>query len=142
MTRAWGSCLFLLAILVALVDSTLPDQNTVKVLRELKNISATNGNVKQCLWFAMREYNKESEDKFIFQAVKVVQVRLQVTDLLEYLIDAEIARTDCRKHPNSNENCVVKENSKLEKRQMCNFLVGRLPWKGKFIMMKQRCVDT
>ncbi|XP_047626149.1 cystatin-8 [Phacochoerus africanus] len=142
MRRTWGSCLLLLAILVALVDSTPPDQNTVKVLKELKNISASDGNVKQCLWFAMREYNKESEDKYIFRVVKVVQVQLQVTDLLEYLIDAEIARTNCRKLPNSNENCVVKETSKLEKRQMCNFLVGTLPWKGKFVMMKQRCVEA
>uniref|UniRef100_A0A8D1A886 Cystatin domain-containing protein n=1 Tax=Sus scrofa TaxID=9823 RepID=A0A8D1A886_PIG len=94
------------------------------------------------LWFAMREYNKESEDKYIFRVVKVVRVQLQVTDLLEYFIDAEIARTNCRKLPNSDENCVVKETSKLEKRQMCNFLVGTLPWKGKFIMMKQRCVEA
>uniref|UniRef100_A0A8D0SWT3 Cystatin domain-containing protein n=1 Tax=Sus scrofa TaxID=9823 RepID=A0A8D0SWT3_PIG len=94
------------------------------------------------LWFAMREYNKESEDKYIFRVVKVVRVQLQVTDLLEYFIDAEIARTNCRKLPNSDENCVVKETSKLEKRQMCNFLVGTLPWKGKFVMMKQRCVEA
>lgn len=38
-----------------------------------------------------------------------------MTDLLEYFIDAEIARTNCRKLPNSDENCVVKETSKLEK---------------------------
>lgn len=39
----------------------------------------------------------------------------QVTDRLEYFIDAEISRTNCRKLPNSNENCVVKNTSKLEK---------------------------
>lgn len=81
MRRTWGSCLLLLTILVALVDSTPPDQNTVKVLKELKNISASDGNVKQCLWFAMREYNKESEDKYIFRVVKVVRVQLQVKAL-------------------------------------------------------------
>lgn len=39
----------------------------------------------------------------------------QVTDCLEYFIDAEIARTNCRKLPNGNENCVVKNTSKPEK---------------------------
>ena len=39
----------------------------------------------------------------------------QVTDCLEYFIDTEIARTNCRKLPNGNENCVVKNTSKPEK---------------------------
>lgn len=78
MTRSWGFCLLLLAILVALVASADPDKNKVKVLRELKVINASNANVKQCLWFAMQEYNKESEDKYIFQVIKTVQAQLQV----------------------------------------------------------------
>lgn len=78
MTRLWGSCLFLLILVVTLVASTDPDKNKVEVLRELKVIDASNYNVKQCLWFAMQEYNKESEDKYIFHVVKIVQVQLQV----------------------------------------------------------------
>lgn len=78
MTGLRDSCLILLTLLVALVASTDPDKNKVKVLRELKVIDASNANVKQCLWFAMQEYNKESEDKYIFQVVKIVQVQLQV----------------------------------------------------------------
>lgn len=78
MARSWGSYLLLLTILVALVASTDPGKNNVKVLRELKVINASNANVKQCLWFAMQEYNKESEDKYLFQVVKTVQVQLQV----------------------------------------------------------------
>ncbi|XP_057560069.1 cystatin-8 [Hippopotamus amphibius kiboko] len=142
MTRLWGSCLLLLTILVALVDSTFLNKNNSKVLRELRNISASSGNVKQCLWFAMHEYNKESKDKFLFQVFKVLQVQLQVTDCLEYFIDAEIARTNCRKLPNSSENCIVKENFKLEKRRKCTFLVGALPWHGNFTVMKKQCVDA
>lgn len=79
MTRLWGSCLFLLTLLVALVASTNSGgDNKVPVLRELKLISASNSNVKQCLWHAMQEYNKQSEDKYIFKAVKIVQAQLQV----------------------------------------------------------------
>lgn len=78
MTRSWGFCLVLLTVLVALVASTDPGKNKGKVLRELKVINASNANVKQCLWFAMQEYNKESEDKYLFQVIKTVQVQLQV----------------------------------------------------------------
>lgn len=78
MTRLRRSCLLLTTLLVALVASTNPDKNEVKVLRELKVIDASNANVKQCLWFAMQEYNKESEDKYLFQVAKIVQAQMQV----------------------------------------------------------------
>lgn len=78
MTRSWGSCFLLFTIFGALVASTDPNKNKVKVLRGLKVINASNANVKQCLWFAMQEYNKESEDKYLFQVVKAIQVQMQV----------------------------------------------------------------
>ncbi|XP_060981644.1 cystatin-8 [Dama dama] len=137
--------LLLLALLVALValrGSTLVYKDTNKVLRELRNVSSSSSNVKQCLWFAMQEYNKDSKDKFLFQVVKVWRVQMQITDCLEYFIDAEIARTNCRKLPNGNENCVVKNTSKPEKRQMCTFWVGAVPWHGYFTVMKKQCVDA
>ncbi|XP_036883986.1 cystatin-8 [Sturnira hondurensis] len=142
MTRLWGSCMFLPTLLVALVASTDPGKNKIKALRELKVIDASNANVKQCLWFAMQEYNKENEDKYIFQVVKIVRVQLQVTYHLEYFIDVEIARSSCRKLSNNNESCVIQENSKLEKKVMCRFLVGALPWNGDFTVMKMQCTDT
>uniref|UniRef100_A0A8C0D8N0 Cystatin 8 n=1 Tax=Balaenoptera musculus TaxID=9771 RepID=A0A8C0D8N0_BALMU len=126
-----GSCLLLLTIPVG------PGGIAHSYTR-----TQASGNVKQCLWFAMQEYNKESKDKCLFQVVKVLQVQLQVTDRLEYFIDAEIALTNCRKLPNGNENCVVKGNFRLEKRRMCTFLVGALPWHGDFTVMKKKCVDA
>ncbi|KAM7126385.1 cystatin-8 [Molossus nigricans] len=142
MTSLCGSFLLLLTLLLTFMASTDPEKNKVKVLRELKVIDASNFNVKQCLWIAMQEYNKESEDKYIFQVVKIVRVQLQVTDHLEYFIDVELARSNCRKLSNNNENCVIQENSKLEKKVTCNFLVGALPWNGDFTVMKMQCGDT
>ncbi|XP_036101823.1 cystatin-8 [Molossus molossus] len=142
MTSLCGSFLLLLTLLVTFMASTDPEKNKVKVLRELKVIDASNFNVKQCLWIAMQEYNKESEDKYILQVVKIVRVQLQVTDHLEYFIDVELARSNCRKLSNNNENCVIQENSKLEKKVTCNFLVGALPWNGDFTVMKMQCGDT
>ncbi|XP_037349658.1 cystatin-8 [Talpa occidentalis] len=142
MNRCQACCLLLLTILVALVVSQDPEKNKIKVLRELKVINTSNANVKQCLWFAMQEYNKESKDKYLFQVVKIIQAQLQVTDRLEYFIDVEIARSNCKKPLNNNENCAVQENSKLEKRTFCNFLVGALPWNGDFTVMKKHCLPA
>ncbi|CAK6447369.1 unnamed protein product [Pipistrellus nathusii] len=141
MTRFWRSCLFLLTLVVALVASIDSDKNKVQVIRKLKVIDASNYNVKQCLWFAMQEYNKESEDKYIFQVVNIMQVQLQVTDRLEYFIDVEIARSNCKKLSNSNENCVTQENSKLAKKRTCSFIIGALPWNAEFAVMKMQCED-
>lgn len=84
MTRLWGTYQLRLALLVALValgGSTLVYKDTDKVLWALRNISGSSGNMKQCLWFAMQEYNKDSRDKFLFQVVKVWQVQMQVRAL-------------------------------------------------------------
>ncbi|XP_014713452.1 cystatin-8 [Equus asinus] len=142
MTRPHGSSLLLFTILVALVASTDPEKNRLKAWRELNIISASNANVRQCLWFALQEYNKESEDKYVFQVVKIGQVKMQVTDRLVYFIDVEIARSNCRKLSDNNENCIVQENIKLEKRVMCSFVVGALPWNGEFVVMKKECADA
>ncbi|ELV12979.1 Cystatin-8 [Tupaia chinensis] len=79
MTRSWWLSLLPLAIPVILVAaSTDPDKNEVKLLRSPKAVSTSNANVRQCLWFAMEEYNKESGDKYIFLVAHTRQAQLQV----------------------------------------------------------------
>ncbi|XP_003411823.2 cystatin-8 [Loxodonta africana] len=142
MPRPGLTSLLLLTILVTLVATTDPAKYQVKVMRTLKPVDSSNANLKQCLWFAMQEYNKESKDKYIFQVVKVLQVQMQVTDRMEYFTEVEIARSTCKKPLNNTENCVIQENYKLGKKVICNFLVGALPWNGEFTVMETKCVDT
>lgn len=49
-----------------------------KVVREFKDIPETYVYVQQALWFAMKEYNKASEDKYAFKVVKVLKSQEQV----------------------------------------------------------------
>ncbi|XP_077016838.1 cystatin-8 [Tamandua tetradactyla] len=141
MSRSWWSSLLLLAMLVTLAASKDPPKNELKELKKINLKNSWNSNVKQCLWFAMQEYNEESKDKYIFQVVKILQAQLQVTDRMEYFIDVEIARSNCRKPLNNTENCVIQEKSKLEKKTTCRFVVGALPWNGEFTVMKKECAD-
>lgn len=78
MPRCRWLSLILLTIPLALVARKDPKKNETGVLRKLKPVNASNANVKQCLWFAMQEYNKESEDKYVFLVVKTLQAQLQV----------------------------------------------------------------
>ena len=112
MTRLWGTCQFLFALLVALValgGSTLVYKDTNKVLRELRNVSSSSSNVKQCLWFAMQEYNKDSKDKFLFQVVRVWQVQMQVRELPPTLHTCSclplVAQTKARMRERARELC-------------------------------------
>ncbi|XP_025255829.1 cystatin-8 [Theropithecus gelada] len=142
MPRCPWLSLLLLTIPLALVARKDSNKNEMAVLRKLKPVNASNANVKQCLWFAMQEYNEESEDKYVFLVVKTLQAQLQVTNRLEYLIDVEIARSDCRKPFSTNEICAIQENSKLKKKLSCSFLVGALPWNGEFTVMEKKCEDA
>ncbi|XP_005381028.1 PREDICTED: cystatin-8 [Chinchilla lanigera] len=143
MTRPWGLSLLLLTIQVALVASTYSAKNTLKVLRPFKSVEISDANMRQCLWFAMQEYNKESEDEYIFLVSQILQAQMQLTEwLMEFMIDVEIARSNCKKPLTNDESCVIEENSILEKRVSCNFLVGALPWNGNFSVLKKECSDT
>ncbi|XP_032104050.1 cystatin-8 [Sapajus apella] len=142
MPRCRWLSLLLLTIPLALVSRKDPNKDEKGVLRKLQPTNASDANVRQCLWFAMQEYNRESEDKYVFLVVRTLQAQLQVTNRLEYLIDVEIARSDCRKPLSSNEICAVQENSKLKKKLSCSFLVGALPWNGEFTVMEKKCEDA
>ncbi|CAH6787746.1 cystatin-8 [Phodopus roborovskii] len=135
----WFSMLILI-IPVALAVGVDQSKNEV-VSKYFESINTSNAIVKQCVWFAMKEYNKESEDKYVFLADKTLHAKLQITDQMEYQIDVQISRSNCKKPLNHTENCITQKNSKLEKKANCSFLVGALPWNGQFTLMNKECKD-
>ncbi|XP_062058491.1 cystatin-8 [Lepus europaeus] len=142
MISLWKFFLLLLTLSLALAASQDPSSNEMKVLRTLTPVNVTNANVRQSLWFAMQEYNKHSEDKHVFLVTKILQAQLQITDRLEYLIDAEIARSTCRKPVSEDEGCMIEKNAKLGKKLYCNFWVRTLPWNGEFTVIEEHCKDV
>nr|XP_003476458.1 cystatin-8 [Cavia porcellus] len=138
MIRPRGLPLLLLTILLASID---PAKNTSNVLRPFKSVEFSDANMRQCLWFAMEEYNKESKDEYIFLSSQILQAQLQLTDRMEYMIETEVARTNCTKPYSNNEICVIQENTNLEKKMNCIFLVGALPWNGDFLMLMKDCSE-
>ncbi|EGW06886.1 Cystatin-13 [Cricetulus griseus] len=115
MTKHLWLSMFTLIIPVALAVGVDQSKNEV-VSRFFDSINTSNANVKQCVWFAMKEYNKGSEDKYVFLVDKTLHAKLQITDRMEYHIDVQISRSNCKKPLNNTENCVTQKNSKLEKK--------------------------
>ncbi|XP_047393638.1 cystatin-8 [Sciurus carolinensis] len=142
MSRHWWLSLLLLTIHVALVVSIDKTKKQIKVLREFETISNSNANVKQCLWYAMREYNEESKDDSIFLVSRILHAHLQITDRMEYLIDVEIGRSSCRKPLNNDEDCIIHEDPDLKKAERCSFLISALPWNGEFTVLKKQCKNA
>ncbi|XP_036039454.1 cystatin-8 [Onychomys torridus] len=139
MTKYLWLFMLILIIPVALEVGVDQSKNEVKVLRYFESISTSNANVKQCVWFAMKEYNKGSGDKYVFLVDKTLHAKLQITDRMEYHIDVQISRSNCKKPLNNTENCVPQKNSKLEKKVNCSFLVAALPWIGEFTLLNKEC---
>ncbi|XP_028609797.1 cystatin-8 [Grammomys surdaster] len=142
MTKPLWLSLILFIIPVALAVGVDQSKNEVKTQRYFESINTSNANVKQCVWFAMKEYNKGSEDKYVFLVDKTLHAKLEITDRLEYHIDVQICRSNCKKPFNNTENCIPQNNSKLKKKVNCSFLVGALPWNGEFNLLHKECKDV
>lgn len=77
MTKHLWLSMLILIIPVALAVGVDQSKNEV-VSRFFESINTSNINVKQCVWFAMKEYNKGSEDKYVFLVDKTLHAKLQV----------------------------------------------------------------
>nr|XP_004668776.3 cystatin-8 [Jaculus jaculus] len=132
----------ILSNLTLVVTTQLAANGVKKVLSSFEPINTSDASVKQCAWFAVREYNKRSDDKNVFLVASILQAKLQITSHLEYLIHVQLVRSNCPKSLSNNENCVLLKPFNLEKKMNCRFLVGAFPWKGEFTLLEKQCEDV
>ncbi|XP_019489445.1 PREDICTED: cystatin-13-like [Hipposideros armiger] len=140
MARHYPSLLLLVAT-VALVSTGVHTWGSPKAVRKFEDIPETYVYVQQALWFAMKDYNKASKDKYTFKVVKVLKSQEQVTDSLDYFLEVKIARTMCKKISGENENCLLQQDPKMQKVFLCTFIVASKPWKFELTMLKKQCKD-
>ncbi|XP_027478152.1 cystatin-13-like isoform X2 [Zalophus californianus] len=114
MARLCLSLLFLVATMT-LVFRGIHTWGRSKVVRKFQDIPESYVYVQQALWFAMKEYNKTSKDKYTFKVVKVLKSQEQVTESLDYFLEVKIARTMCKKISGENENCLLQQDPQMQK---------------------------
>ncbi|XP_047709425.1 cystatin-13-like [Prionailurus viverrinus] len=134
--------LLLLVATVALVSGSVHAWGRPKVVRKFQDIPETYVYVQQALWFAMKEFNKISKDKYSYKVVKVLKSQEQVTESLDYFLEVKIARTMCKKISGENENCLLQQDPQMQKMFYCTFIVATKPWKFEFTMLKKQCKEV
>nr|XP_010998422.2 cystatin-13-like isoform X2 [Camelus dromedarius] len=138
MARLCPSLLLLVAT-VALASSAVHAWGTPKVVRKFQDIPKSYVYVQQAVWFAMKEYNKASSDKFAFKVVEILKSQEQITDSLDYLIEAKIVRTTCKKVSGEHENCSEQQDPQMQKMFYCTFIVASKPWNFELKLLKKEC---
>ncbi|XP_008583901.1 PREDICTED: cystatin-13-like [Galeopterus variegatus] len=131
--------LLLLAATVALASRTVQTWGSPKVVRKFQDIPKTYVYVQQALWYAMKEYNKASDDTYNFKVAQILKAQEQVTDSLEYYMEVKIARTMCKKISGENENCLFQSDPQMQKMFLCTFIVRSKPWLFELTMLKTEC---
>ncbi|XP_037376817.1 cystatin-13-like [Talpa occidentalis] len=131
--------LLLLVVTAVVVSRSVHCWGSPKVVRKFQDIPKDYVYVQQALWFAMKEFNRESIDKYTFKVMEVLKSQEQVTDSLDYFIEVKIGRTMCKKTSGVNENCLLQSNPKMQKILLCTFIVASKPWKFELTMLKNEC---
>eukprot|EP00071_Canis_lupus_P012838 XP_005634758.1 cystatin-13-like [Canis lupus familiaris] len=134
--------LLLMVATVTLVSRGIHAWGRSKVVRTFQDIPETYVYVQQALWYAMKEYNKASKDKYIFKVIKVLKSQEQVTESLDYFLEVKIARTMCKKISGENEYCLLQKDPQIQKMFFCTFIVATKPWKFEFTMLKKHCEEV
>lgn len=70
----------LLVVTVVLMTGSIHARSSLKVIRKFQDIPSNYVYARQALWFSMKDFNKNSNDKYTFKVVKILKVQEQVSD--------------------------------------------------------------
>ncbi|XP_036606191.1 cystatin-C [Trichosurus vulpecula] len=129
--------LLLLALVLAVHADRLP-----RLIGGLTEANENEEGVQQALNFAIKEFNRASNDKYGSRVFRVLRVRKQLVAGVKYYIDAEVRRTTCTKSVADLASCPYHEDPALKKHSVCVFEVYTIPWLGKTTLLKNECKDA
>ncbi|XP_038831170.1 cystatin-like [Salvelinus namaycush] len=92
---------------------------------------------RDALKFAVAEYNKGTNDPYVWQVAKVVKAQKQVVAGMKYIFTVQMARTLCRK--GRVKDCTVHQYPAVT--YQCTFVVVSRPWLGASQLIKQACEE-
>uniref|UniRef100_A0A6J0V6D0 Cystatin-like n=1 Tax=Pogona vitticeps TaxID=103695 RepID=A0A6J0V6D0_9SAUR len=101
--------------------------------------SANDEGVQRALQFAINEYNRASNDKYVGRVSRIINVRKQIVSGVNYFLDVEVGRTTCTKPASDIENCAFHEAPALAQQVTCHFVVYHVPWLNSITLRKNNC---
>ncbi|XP_041064643.1 cystatin-like [Carcharodon carcharias] len=103
----------------------------------LESVSTEQPEVLDAAHFAMSEYNKASNDMYLYKIMRIVSAQQQIVSGLKYVIQAEVGRTQCRRGAVDDlESCEFHETPQ---KTLCSFEVLVVPWREEISMMMMTC---
>ncbi|XP_059934094.1 cystatin-C-like [Mesoplodon densirostris] len=133
--------LTVLALALALAVSPPAGQSPRKksLVGGLTEADVNEKGVQEALSFAIREYNKLSNDAYQSRAVRVVRAFKQVVSGMNYFLDVEIGRTTCTKSQANVDNCPFNDQPNLKMQKLCSFQVYVVPWRNIMTLVNMSC---
>ncbi|XP_063297459.1 cystatin-like [Pelobates fuscus] len=105
-----------------------------------ENISPDRPDVLKAVDFAMMEFNRKSNDDYLFKVIKVLTAKSQTVQGLLYFLEVEIGRTQCKKDNNSDVIfCDLVKNSDLDQISVWEFQVWDNLWLRKKTLVSYSC---
>lgn len=136
--------LLLLATLALAMNSVLcaKQGKSQRLVGGIMDADGDDVDVQRMLDFAVREYNKMSNDKYLHRAMTIVSARKQVVSGMNYFLKVEIGRTKCTKSQSvssSWSSCPFHDRPDLKKKTLCLFQVYTVPWLNTTSLVKSNC---
>ncbi|XP_063297887.1 cystatin-like [Pelobates fuscus] len=104
------------------------------------NISPDRPDVLKAANFAINEFNKKSKDDYLCKLIKVISAQSQVVEGINYFLEVQIGRTQCKNDANSDvQSCNLFQDSKLSQVSVCRFQVWDIPWLNKETLTSYSC---
>ncbi|XP_004602093.2 cystatin-C-like [Sorex araneus] len=136
--------LLLLAALALAMSSVLCAQSgrAQRLVGGLMDADGDDVDVQRMLSFAMSEFNKMSNDKYLRRPVNLLSARKQVVAGMNYFLEVEIGKTKCTKSQANTYSLVRCPFDDLKEKTRCRFMVHNKPWLNTTTLMSTNCHYT
>ncbi|XP_043837839.1 cystatin-like [Dromiciops gliroides] len=130
-----------LSLLIAF-SLVIKAQENPGVWRKFIDIEQDHAFFPETLQFSIKQYNKHSNDEYLYQMTQLIRAQEQLSTGFEYLIDMELSRTMCRKDIDFDPiNCSLQEDPELYKVINCTFFIFAVPWNGQYELRSSNCTN-